>query len=111
MKESTQHPTTLLIPCKSTALGLLFSVLLGPIGMLYATIWGAMVMAFLEVVVFKGTPQPLLHPGSLILLWFVGCMWSIMSINHYNKKILHTLIGQPYVTWVHSIKKIFRGMW
>lgn len=84
MKTSTQSTPSL--PYKSVAIGLLFSVILGPVGLLYASFWGGFIMILLGLVVIS---SKLFFP--IVLLWIICCVWSVRAIELYNRKILSTL--------------------
>lgn len=71
------------LPLKSVAGALLFSVLLGPVGLLYASVFGGSVLIFL---VFASLSLHLYI--SAIIFWLVSCVWSVSAVNRYNKKIL-----------------------
>jgi hypothetical protein len=67
---------------KSVAVALLFSVILGPVGLLYASFWGGVAMIVLGVVVVS---SKLLFP--IILLWIICCVWSVRAVELYNRKL------------------------
>lgn len=71
------------LPLKSVAGALWFSVLLGPVGLLYASSLGGIVMIFLALVVFSAK-----YLVPKILVWLISCIWSVMATNRYNKKIV-----------------------
>lgn len=68
---------------KSVAVALLFSVLLGPVGLLYASFWGGFAMIAIGLVVFS---SKLIFP--MVLLWIISCIWSVGAVEANNKKIL-----------------------
>lgn len=71
------------LPYKSVAIALLFSVILGPVGLLYASFWGGFIMIPLSVVTFSG------HFYSIAaLLWLTCCIWSVGAVERYNRKLL-----------------------
>lgn len=67
---------------KSVAGALLFTVILGPVGLLYASFWGGVVMIFFAVVIFSAR---LLFCA--LLLWIICCVWSVGAVESYNKKL------------------------
>lgn len=73
-------------PCKSVAIALLFSVVLGPVGLLYASFWGGFAMIVMGVVVFS---SKLFVP--IILFWISCSIWSVGAVESYNKKILRKI--------------------
>lgn len=72
-----------MLPFKSVATALLFTVILGPLGLLYASLRGGIVMLLLGLVVVS---SKLIFP--IILLWVICCVWAVKSVENYNKKIL-----------------------
>lgn len=69
-------------PYKSVAAALMFSVLLGPVGLLYASFWGGVVMIVIGIVVLSAK---FLFPS--LLLW-IGCtIWAVGAVESYNKKL------------------------
>ena len=83
MSESKQIVT---LPLKHLAGALLFTVFLGPVGLLYATELGGIVMIVIGLVM--ATSKMVLP---VFLVWIVCCVWSVMAVNRYNKK----LVKQP----------------
>jgi hypothetical protein len=78
-----QHESAL--PFKSVAAALLFSVILGPVGLLYASFWGGFIMIILAIVIIS---LKLLFVT--LLLWLICCIWSVGAVESYNKKIIQT---------------------
>ena len=68
-------------PTKSMGIAILLTVLFGPLGMLYSTIWGAIIMFVISVVVGFLT----LGLG-LIVTWPICIIWAAVSTSSYNKK-------------------------
>jgi hypothetical protein len=71
------------LPFKSVAGALLFTVLLGPVGLLYASTLGGAVLIFLTFALISSA-----FFRSAIILWLLSCVWSVFAVNRYNKKIL-----------------------
>lgn len=72
------------LPFKSVAGALLFGLFLGPIGLLYASTLGGLIMLVVNVLVL-----PTKLPMPIILVWFViPCIWSVIAAKRYNKKII-----------------------
>lgn len=70
------------LPYKSVAAALLFTVTLGPVGLLYASFWGGVFMIFLAVVVFSAK---LIFPA--LLLWIGCCVWAVGAVESHNRKL------------------------
>ena len=71
------------LPYKSIAIALLFSVIFGPVGLLYASFWGGFSMILVGIVVIS---NKFFFP--ILLLWLICCIWSVGAVEAYNKKIL-----------------------
>lgn len=76
-----QQPQVL--PLKNLATALLFSVFLGPVGLLYASTAGGITMIILGCIVASS-----LYLVPMILVWLTSCVWSVIAVNRYNQRIL-----------------------
>ena len=77
-------PDTIVVKStKSPGVAILLTILLGPIGMLYSTIVGAVIMLVVNVVIGIVT----LGFG-LVLTWPVCVVWAAVAASSYNKRIL-----------------------
>lgn len=76
------------LPYKSVAVALLFSSILGPVGLLYSSFWGGLLMIMLGIVVFSCR---FIFP--VILVWLISCAWSVHATESYNKKIFEKSIS------------------
>jgi hypothetical protein len=74
--------TITVVSTKNVGLAILLAVLFGPLGMLYATIPGAIIMIIVTAIVGVIT----LGLGTLIT-WPVCVIWAAVAANSYNKKI------------------------
>lgn len=70
-------------PTKSVGIGLLLTFLFGPIGMLYATVWGGLLMMVVNLVVGIAT-----FGIGLVITWPIQLIWVALSIRSYNKKLM-----------------------
>lgn len=70
------------LPFKSVAAALLFSAILGPVGLLYSSLFGGVIMITIGFVVVS---TRLLVP--IILLWVLSCIWAVAAVNKYNRKL------------------------
>jgi ABC-type phosphate transport system permease subunit len=68
---------------KSVALSLVLTFFLGPLGMLYSTILGAIVMIVLSVPLFILT---LGHAAFLV--WPISMIWGAWAAHRYNQRLL-----------------------
>jgi len=71
------------LPYKSAAVALLFSVLLGPLGLLYASFWGGVTMLVIGLIVIS---SKLLF--AIAVFWITCCVWAVAAVESYNKKIM-----------------------
>lgn len=71
------------LPLKSVAGALLFSIFLGPIGLLYATTMGGTIMIVLGFIIACYQ-----YPIPIILVWLGSCIWSVAATNRYNRDII-----------------------
>jgi hypothetical protein len=76
-------PTTVVVTStKNVGLAIVLSVLFGPLGMLYATVLGGVIMIFVNLIVGFLT-----FGFGLILTWPIGIIWTVIAANSYNKKL------------------------
>ena len=68
---------------KSVGISILLTVLFGPLGMLYSTIPGALVMIVLSAIVGLVTVG-----FGLLLTWPICVIWGAMAVNSFNTKLL-----------------------
>lgn len=82
MNAKNDVPQNYILPFKSIAVALLFSVFLGPVGLLYATTLGGIVMLILGVIV------GCLKLGFLMfIVWVSSCVWAVFATNRYNERL------------------------
>lgn len=65
---------------KSVAAALLFAVILGPVGLLYSSFWGGVIMIPLTVVVMCSR---FVFP--ILITWLICCIWAVGSVEAYNR--------------------------
>lgn len=66
---------------KSVVTGLIFTILFGPVGLLYASLSGGIVMIVIGIIVIS---YHYLFP--IILCWLICCVWCVSAIEKHNKK-------------------------
>jgi hypothetical protein len=66
----------------SVGLALLLTLLFGPLGMLYSTVTGGLVMIVVTIVVGMFT-----FGIGLILLWPIYLIWGAMAAHNYNQSL------------------------
>ncbi|HPK04994.1 MAG TPA: hypothetical protein PK908_03795 [Bacteroidales bacterium] len=85
---------------KSIGVAILLTFLFGPVGLLYASVQGGLIMiftpVFLLILIFAGLFQEnlnliFLSTGLLafffITYWLINIIWAVVSVKKYNKKI------------------------
>lgn len=82
--EKNQH-----LPFKSVAAALLLAVVLGPVGLLYASFWGGFTMIVVGIVVGS---NKFLFP--MFLVWLISCIWAVGAVERFNKKNLQVIKNQ-----------------
>jgi hypothetical protein len=81
MNDFTQYKLNFL-PFKSVAVTLLFCIFLGPVGLLYSSVTGGIVMLILVLISIRAKLL-----GLLVAIWLLSCVWGVAATNQYNKKI------------------------
>jgi hypothetical protein len=74
------------LPYKSVAVALLFSVILGPVGLLYSSFRGGIFLILIGMVVVSSR-----LPFPILLLWIVCAIWAVGAAESYNRKLLQRL--------------------
>lgn len=74
------------LPFKSPAGALLLSLFLGPVGLLYATTLGGVVMLVIGVVIV-----PTKLPVPIAILWLGCCIWSVVAANRFNQMLMQKI--------------------
>ena len=82
METVNQKQTIIVKAEKSMGITILLTILFGPLGMLYSTVTGAIVMIIVNVVVAIIT----LGFG-LFITWPVCFIWAAIATNKYNKSL------------------------
>jgi|GEM_PF-1171515 len=95
---------------KSVGVGILLTLLLGPIGLFYSSVWGGIIMTFgpiiFIVIFFLGMSIESeiiqLMAGITIIIfwalwWLICIIWSAIAISNYNRRIISQSIHNiPY---------------
>lgn len=74
------------LPLKSIPGVIFFCLFLGPIGLLYSSVVGAVVLLFLCFVACGLPNGHAIH--AMILIWLASCVWGVVAANRYNSKII-----------------------
>lgn len=68
---------------KSVGVSLILTILFGPLGMFYSTIWGGIIMMVTSVIL------ALITAGfSLIITWPICVIWGALAVSGENRRIL-----------------------
>lgn len=71
------------LPFHSVAVALLFCVLLGPVGLLYASVTGGVILMLVGLFLVRAKLFILLG-----LVWLISCVWGVVATNHYNRQLV-----------------------
>lgn len=70
------------LPYKNLTTSLLFSIFLGPLGLLYATTRGGIMMLIIAFVVISCK-----LPVPIMIMWVSCSVWSTLATNRYNHQL------------------------
>jgi hypothetical protein len=73
-------PIAYVMPQKSVGVAILLTVLFGPLGMLYSTVPGALVMLLVSVVLVMATAGI-----SIFITWPICIIWGAIAAQSYNE--------------------------
>jgi putative Ca2+/H+ antiporter (TMEM165/GDT1 family) len=71
------------LPTKSLLVAILLALILGPIGLFYSSVIGALIMLVITVIIGFVT----LGFG-IFISWIICIIWAIIATNRHNKKII-----------------------
>ncbi len=74
---------TVVTSTKNMGVSIILTVLFGPLGMLYSTIVGGIVMGILSLIVGIFTAGI-----GLIITWPICIIWAAISTSNYNKNLM-----------------------
>lgn len=89
--------SALFLPYKNLTTSLLFSVFLGPLGLLYASARGGIIMLLIAFVVISSR-----FPVPIMIMWVCCSIWSVLATNRYNAKLLEARMRKPHEEKNHS---------
>lgn len=70
-------------PLKSVGISVLLALVFGPLGMLYSTVLGAIVMFIVNLVALVLTAGL-----GLVIAWPAGVVWAAMAASNHNKSLV-----------------------
>lgn len=82
MTQNDSDGTTVVTTTKSMGISILLTVLFGPLGMLYSTIAGAIIMMIISALVAFFT-----FGFGLFFTWPVCIIWAALATRSYNNKL------------------------
>lgn len=84
MSGQTKPPRNIVLsPTKNVGTSLILTILLGPLGMLYSTVLGSIIMLIVSI------PVAIFTLGfGLLLVWPICVIWGAMAVSSSNKKML-----------------------
>jgi hypothetical protein len=71
------------LPTKSLVLAILLALFLGPIGLFYASVIGALIMLVITAIIGFIT-----FGFGLFIPYIICIIWAIIAVNSYNKRII-----------------------
>jgi len=71
------------LPTKSLVVAILLAIFLGPIGLFYASVIGALIMLAITAIIGFIT-----FGFGLFIPYIICIIWAIIAVNSYNKRIL-----------------------
>jgi hypothetical protein len=72
---------------KSTGLAFVLALFFGPLGLLYSTVTGGIIMFFVSLFIGLVT-----FGFGLIIGWIICIIWAMIAVNSYNAKLSHSSI-------------------
>ena len=75
------------LPFKSVAGALMLGLFLGPVGLLYATTSGGIVMLMLAIALV-----PTKLPVPIAMVWLASCIWGVIATNRFNQKLMQKIM-------------------
>ncbi len=71
------------LPTKSLVVAILLAIFLGPIGLFYASVIGALIMLVITAIIGFIT-----FGFGLFIPYIICIIWAIIAVNSYNKRII-----------------------
>ena len=79
----------LTLPLKSIPGVLFLCLFLGPLGLLYSSVFGSVVLLFFSFMIYKLPHDQAVQ--AFILIWLISCVWGVIGANRYNRKLIKSL--------------------
>lgn len=81
------------LPYKNVAVAIILCVVLGPVGLLYASFWGGVVMSLIGIIVVSNK-----FAFPIVLCWMICCMWAVRSVEKYNRALFQVSLEKSAAT-------------
>lgn len=78
-------------PFKSVAVAILLALFLGPIGLLYSTFWGGVIMFFISFILLAAMTVNSAIAPLVLIAWIICSFWTVRACNRYNKNLMKTI--------------------
>ena len=78
-------------PLRSPIAALLLALCLGPVGLIYASVVGAIILIFLLLLVYGSHSL-----YAMVLVWLIGCFWAVIATNRYNYRMMRKMGVTPH---------------
>lgn len=89
MTQNDSDSTTVVTTTKSMGISILLTALFGPLGMLYSTIAGAIIMLIISALVALLT-----FGWGVIFTWPICIIWAALATRSYNNKLKSNSSGR-----------------
>lgn len=73
-------------PLRSPAAALLLCLFFGPLGVIYTSVWGAVILLFLTLIAIGSHS---VYP--IALMWILSCFWGVIAANRHNRRIMEKM--------------------
>lgn len=80
---SAHDEMPLRLPFRSPAAALIFCILCGPVGLLYASLPGGVVLMVAGLFLLRAKVFVLLG-----IIWLIACVWGVAATQRYNERLL-----------------------
>lgn len=80
---AVHHSTVVIASTKSVGIALILSILFGPLGLLYATVSGGVIMFFVSIFAALFT-----FGIGLFITWPICVIWSAIAASNHNKSLM-----------------------
>lgn len=83
MENSNKRKITISVPQKSVPLAIILTIIFGPLGLLYSSILGAIVMLVVTLII-----SIFIFGSGFLFTWPVCVIWAYFSVKKHNSQII-----------------------